>query len=513
MLMPLRDLFRPKGVKIPAHKTRSLRSRLMPVPLPAQLRIPVGDEHEVLVKAGDRLQANQLIATGRDDTARRLYSPAAAVVVTHEMAQALGEDEAAAGFLLLDVLPAEQQQYQHLPAIEDYRSQSPEQILARLDEAGVHSDCPEQIAAAAIVRRGLQAKADTLIINAVESEPWVCADEAMIREQAQLLLDGAAMLQFASAARRCVIALQAGKSESIAALRALLKDSDIELVLAPQRYPAGDPGQLLKRLCGREIPAGANTEAAGAMILGANAARATARAVSEGLADSDHIVTLAGPCLQTPKNFVVPDGCSARHLLQLCGLDEQRLHRVWLGNPLKARLAANLDAPVPRHCKALIAADADLFPPRAEASACIRCGRCADVCPVNLQPQLLEVAAARQDSVQLQQLGLDACIDCAACNLVCPSNRPLLESFRAARTELQLNREQQQLSSHWQQRFQFHQYRIKKNKQAAVEARKNKVADSAPKTESFSRDKARQDIADAVARVQARRAGKQDNQS
>jgi electron transport complex protein RnfC len=416
-------------------------------------------------------------------------------------------------FLILDVLPAAEQQTQQLPVIEDYRSQSAEQILARIHEAGVYSDCPQQLTAAAIVQRGRQAKADTLIINAVESEPWVCADEAMIREQAEQLLDGAAMLQFASHARRCVIAMQAGKTEAIAALRELLQDSDIELVLAPQRYPSGDPGQLVKRICRREIPAGANAESAGAIILGANAARATARAVQQGLADTDHIVTLAGPCLQTPKNFVVPEGCSALHLLQLCGLDSGSLQQLWLGNPLKGMVAANLQAPLPRHCKALIAADAQLFPESETATACIRCGRCADVCPRKLQPQLLELAAARHDSVQLQQLAVDDCIECAACNLVCPSNRPLVESIREARSELRLGKQQQQLGAHWQQRFQYHQYRIKKNREAAAEARSNKAANSHRETESFSRDQARQDIADAVARVQARRAAKDRSKS
>ena len=245
------------------------------------------------------------------------------------------------------------------------------------------------------------------------------------------------------------------------------------------------------------------------ITVNAGTAYAVFRALVLGEPLISRIVTVCGDTLQTPKNFEVLLGTPVAYLFELCGIDYQRLQRTVVGGSMMGITITDLAAPVTKTCNCLVAGSDEEFAPPPPALPCIRCGFCATACPASLQPQQLYLHARNGDLDRTRELGLDACIECGACAWVCPSHIPLVQFYRAAKTELQEREARHQLSQHWQQRYEFHQYRIARNEKrrlALKGARAQAAAAATPAaTPSFDRNKARHDIAAAVARVKSRR--------
>lgn len=179
-----------------------------------------------------------------------------------------------------------------------------------------------------------------------------------------------------------------------------------------------------------------------------------------------------------------------------------------MGGSLRGVALCNIDVPVVKTTNCLIAASNEEFPPAQPERACIRCGFCATVCPASLLPQQLYAFARAQNWQQLQEHGLSDCIECGACAYVCPSHIPLVQYYRVSKSDLREYREQQSRSEQWEQRFHYHQYRIKQEKDEKLDRNSNKTASSNTKTSlaGFSREQAREEIAAAVDRVKSRRA-------
>ncbi len=500
-----------------AHKQESLRSRIMPTPLPETLELSLqqhqGPASIPCVEVGDRVLKYQLLANPADERGVPLHAPTSGSIesIDKTIQPIQGSDPQQAIVLRCDM----QDESVELEPVWDFRTLKHDQLIDKLERAGLCGMGGAGFPTAAKIKRAVEAHADTLIINAAECEPYITCDEALIRERADSVIRGAEILQAASVANRCVIGIESDKREAIAALREQMNTDSIELKLLAPRYPAGDESQLVYAITGREAPESGLPLDVGVLVVNAGTAAAAYDAVVRGQPCINRITTLTGSALQTPKNFEVPIGTPITHLLNLCGVDSKAHHSTILGGSLMGK-PVNPSATVIKktnHC--VIAATCTDIPSREAELPCIRCGFCANVCPSHLLPQQLLYYSKQEDFESLVDHGLTDCIECGACAYVCPSKIPLVQYYRESKDAIRLEQNEMALGDRWQARFQYLQYRRKraaaesnsKKHSAKTSTKKNSVESNERMTAQFSREQAKSEIAAAVARVKRKKSG------
>jgi electron transport complex protein RnfC len=509
MLSKLHAFFeQSRGITLANDKSATLRSRIMPTPLPEFLRISLqqadGKVAQAVVAPGDEVLRYQLLARATSEQGAAVHAPAAGKVVAIEELNALGSEDSVGLCIVIKV--ADEQQDAPLQELDDYRSSSPDTVLDILEKTGLRGGGGIGFPVATKIRLARKHQAHTVIVNAVECAPYQSADEALVREYASEVLNGAKILRHASEAQRCVIAFQHGKPEALQALRdALAKEADqhIELYLAPESYPAGSEEQLVEQITGKQIPSGSTAAELGVLVINAGAARNASLAVSKGIPCSSRIVTLAGNALRTPKNFDAPIGTPVRHLLALCGIDERNSFSTIIGDPLRGHYLYDHDCGIDINTRCIIAADSEEFAPPGEVFPCTRCGDCHTACVLHLQPDVLLRQFEAGNVPELQSAGLADCFECGACTFACPSNIDLASKLAQGKQYLEQSNDQSAVSRLWRERFEAHQQRLQRDKQKAKEPAEAVAV--TPKAETFSRQKAQLDIAAAVARVRAKR--------
>ena len=514
------------GIATDAYKTRSLRSRLMPVPIPEKLVLPLsqnlGVDAIAIVEAGDLVQKFQLLAEAGEPGSVALHAPTSGLVSS--ISNATVADEFGSQRLCIHLQSdGENRAIETVPEA-DYRALDHLQLLERIERAGICGLGGAGFPSAQKLSLGMKSGIDLLIINAVECEPFISADEALIRERGASVVVGAEILKSACLASNCIIVLQEDRADAIEALKKALENSSIELMTLAAGYPVGGEKQIIQAVTGMEVPSHAYPASIGVLVFNAGTAYAVYKAIADGEPCVSRITTLTGAPLQTPKNFETLIGTSVSFLFDLCGIDTTRHTGTIVGGPLMGIQLPTLDVPVMKTSNCLIAMSAAEFPPDEPELACIRCGFCAEACPARLLPQQLYAFSRAHDHEQNLAHGLFDCIECGACAYVCPSHIPLVQYYRSSKAEIRAQQRRQLQSQHWQRQFQQHQYRIKKQQDEAPHQisgdavgplkddepdKKNRSREDGDKTEAvvFSRERAKREIAEAVARVRARKAG------
>ncbi len=499
------------GITPPSNKAATLRSRIMPMPLPARLLLPLQQYREQpaqpCVNVGDRVLKYQLIARGTGASGLNLHAPSSGTITAIDLEvdffikgrtqtaielQTDGEDSA---------LP--------LSGMEEIEAFEAEQIITCVEEAGVCGMGGAGFPSATKLRACLNQEMEYLLINAAECEPYISCDEALLRERASTVVRGAEVIQRACQARQVKIVIESDKADAIAALREALQASTITLCLVSPRYPAGEERQLLRAATGIEISREQLPTDVNCLVFNAGTAAAIYAAVIEGRPCISRIVSLSGAPLQTPKNFEALIGTPISHLLALCGIDKRVHVDTFIGGSMMGMYLPATSLPICKTTNSVVATDNVQFPLPDNELACIRCGYCADACPENLLPQQLLQFSRSRAFEQATDHGLDDCIECGACAYVCPSKIPLVHYYRAAKEEIAAETANKRQGEQRKQRFQYWQYRRKLQQEARQQERADtgKTASLAETNaeEPFSREKARADIAAAVARVKQKR--------
>lgn len=495
----------------PAGKAQSLRSAIMDTPVPDTLFIPLrqhqGSAATPVVRPGDHVMKGQLLARAAQAGDLPVHASSSGRVIGVLDHPFPGEH---AGVEPVVVIETDcEDRWLATRGTQDFASVPRERLLSILQEAGIcglgGAGFPTH------VKLATSRQIDTLVINAVECEPYITADQALIRQFAPQVVAGAMILQRACQARRCLIATQADRTETLQALSAATAGTDIEILTVPVEYPAGSEKLLVRRLTGREIPAGQLPAHLGVLVVNAGTADAARQAVMEGRPLVSRITTLCGGALRTPKNFRVLIGTPVSYLLGLCGVDYGRLERVVVGGPMMGFTLHDLAAPVIKTTNCLVAGTAEDFPPLPLPLPCIRCAACHDACPVNLAPDQLYREIRAADPERAAGSGLDACIDCGACAYVCPSHIPLVAYFKHGKAALADIRASRDVGRARRERYEHRRLRLEREGGARRKAQRRSVAvpqikdQEDPRLVEFSREQARREIAAAVARVRARK--------
>ena len=320
------------------------------------------------------------------------------------------------------------------PAAEaDWQQLSSDEILHRIREAGIvgmgGAAFPGNVKALSAM-----GNIDTLIANACECEPYITADDALLRSAAESVLTGMEILRKVLNPHRAVLAVEDNKQAAIQKVKEILPQfPGIQLRVLPTRYPQGAEKQLIQSITGREVLPGKLPVSVGCAVFNVSTYNAIAQAVTQGRALTQRIVTVTGETVTNPQNFLVPIGTAVEQLIREAGGLRDETERVIAGGPMMGTAIADLAAPVVKATNSVLCLPKDKNG-AAENPVCLRCGKCVGVCPMRLQP--LYMYRYHDDVRQLQRLNLLDCMECGSCAFTCPGKLPLVESFRKSKALL-----------------------------------------------------------------------------
>ncbi|MFJ5455996.1 electron transport complex subunit RsxC [Pectobacterium sp. CHL-2024] len=464
------------GIHPPEMKTQSSQTPLRQIPLPEQFIIPLkqhlGPEGEICVSVGDKVLRGQPLTRGKGRTLP-VHAPTSGTVNAirqHTTAHPSGLSE-----LSIIIVPDGEDRWCERQTFTDYREHSVDTLLAHLHQAGIAGLGGAGFPTAAKLQGGMRG-IETLIINGAECEPYITADDRLMQECAEEIIQGIEILSFLLQPKRILIGIEDNKPEAISALRlALGKRSDMQLRVIPTKYPSGGAKQLTKILTGKEVPFGKHSAAIGVLMQNVGTAFAIKRAVIDGEPLTERVVTLTGEALRQPGNVWARLGTPVRHLLKQGGFHVNKQPMVVMGGPLMGFTLPSLDVPIVKISNCLLAPSHTEMEPVAEEQSCIRCSKCADACPAGLLPQQLYWFSRGQEHEKARNHHLFDCIECGACAYVCPSNIPLVQYYRQEKAEIRAIDEEAQRAAQAKVRFDAKQARLAREK-AARELRHKQAA-------------------------------------
>lgn len=474
------------GLRIESHKAQPLERPIAVLPAPDQVVLALdqgsGERAQAIVTPGTPVRVGTRIAVGRG-AAADLHSPVSGVVSSVGLRPTAtgtgpcvvvendGRDERDSGLAPLD-----------------WAALDPAALLERLAAGGLVGLGGAAFPTAGKLALAREANVEWLLVNGAECEPWICCDDALMRERAADVVLGTRIMLTACGAARATIALEDDKPEARAAVASAVAaagDDRLEVMVLPAAYPLGAEGLLIAAVTGREVPQGALPPAVGVVCQNVGTAAAVARLATEGLPVLTRVVTVTGGGVRRPTNLEARIGTPIAGLIAACdGYDvTQPGLRLIAGGSLTGRALASDAVPVTKGLNCVLVATTTDLPARGAEMPCIRCSDCAAVCPVGLLPQQLHRAAQSDDAAGLARFGLADCIECGCCDYVCPSAIPLTARFRAARERQHLHEAERLRAVDAKRRYERHRRRldeqVEAERRAFEEARRRARGDDA----------------------------------
>ena len=410
-------------------------------PLPKQAIFPlsqhIGAPAKPVVAKGDKVKVGTLLAEAGGFVSAPIYASVSGTVFKVDTAfDATGYRKPV---IIVNVEGDEWEptidRSDKLETLAEHPELTPEEIVERVKVAGVTGMGGAGFPTFIKLCPPPTAKAECVIINAVECEPYITADFRLMMEHADEIIVGLELLMKAAKVDRGYIGIETNKPEAIELLsQKTANDPRIEVVPLKQRYPQGGEKQLVDAVIRRQVPAPPpGPVTVGAVVQNVGTAYAVYEAVMKRKPLFERYTTVTGKQLAKPGNFLVRMGTPMKDLLELCGGIPEGDHKLLAGGPMMGKALNTADVPV---CKGtnsvtLISNDEAV---RKEPDPCIRCGKCVNVCPMGLEPYLLATLSAKKMWDRVEQEDVTSCIECGSCQFTCPSHRPILDNIRLGKS-------------------------------------------------------------------------------
>lgn len=351
----------------------------------------------------------------------------------------------------------------------------------------------------------------TLIVNAVECEPYVQCDLGLLSTYREKLLHDLGWLKQQLGINRLILAAKTTQRDLLQSWEATAKAHDIDIALVEDRYPNGAERRLIEIITGKTIPLNQLPIDLGIVTQNIATVLGVVQAWRDGQPMTSRVVTFAGKGIKNPGNYSVPLGTPIEFCLQQVGHDAANTVQLSEGGHIMSVPIHDLQAPVQASTNCVLALDiSEVPPPAAAEQACIRCGACAEACPEHLLPQQLHWFSKAQDFEKLAHYHLARCIECACCDAVCPSHIPLSQNFAKAKAESRHEQHTTQQALLAKERYNARANRVEQREQALKakrEAKKREVqANKAkPSADEAAKAEKKRAIAEAVLRAKAKR--------
>lgn len=280
-----------------------------------------------------------------------------------------------------------------------------------------------------------------IIVNAAECEPYLTSDHRVMLEEGEALIEGLRILGHVFQQAQLIIGIEDNKMDAYEHLIKLIKTEDrIHIQLLQTKYPQGSEKHLIYAITQREVPSGKLPIEVGCLVHNVDSVVSIYKAITKGEPVMRRIVTVSGQGVSNPCNLEVRIGTSFKQVLEYAGYDPEKTVKVIAGGPMMGTAISDIDVPVTKGTSAILcftAEEAKTY----QMTACIRCGKCIEVCPMQLQPYALHQASIHSDGKAfLSQNGMD-CIECGCCNFVCPAKRNIVQSIRTEKSEVRSKKE------------------------------------------------------------------------
>ena len=393
-----------------------------------------GDAGTICVKVGDYVRKGDPLtkSSGRRDLpASAPTSGTIAKIGLHTAPHQSGLPDTE-----ITITPDGKDEWRERHPIEDFRTKSPEELLSIIHNAGIAGmggagfPADQKIA-------GAVGKTHILIINGSECEPYITCDDRLMRERAEEIIEGVRILQYILKPEVTLIAIEDNKPEAAKAINDAVKEGDDVIVrVLETRYPTGAARPLIRRLTGIEVGYTSRSTDFGIEMQNVATTYAIKRAVEDDEPLVERIVTVTGNNFGRRGNFIVPFGTPVRHILDKCQWHGEARNELILGGPMMGFTVPTPDVSVTKTVNCVFSPDSTEVMSYDNPLECIRCGRCARVCPSRLLPFALVKAAKAGDSEAVQRERIRDCIECGCCAFVCPSRIPLVRYIRIAKARL-----------------------------------------------------------------------------
>lgn len=504
----------PGGIHPPERKDLSNQTAIADMPLADSYVVPVkqhsGAAGEICVAVGEHVLRGQPLTKSGVSMGLPVHAPTSGTV------KAIGPGRIAHPSGMADIViriaaDGQDEAIAHT-GLTDYEQVARADLLERIRAAGIAGLGGAGFPTAQ--KLALQRPIDYLIINGVECEPYISADDRLMREHAQTILDGSKILLHLADAKKGLVAVEDNKPEAIAAFEEALKEyPQFSLRVVPTKYPSGGEKQLIQLLTGRQVPSRGLPIDIGLLMQNVGTAYAVSRAIRHGEPLTQRVVTVTGEAVRRPGNYWVRIGTPVGEVLREAGFERQNdEQRIIMGGPMMGFTLPDTDVPVVKITNCLLLPSVSELAPAQQEMPCIRCGACADVCPAQLLPQQLQWLAKAKDYDGLEQQNLFDCIECGACAYVCPSEIPLVHYYRKAKAEVRNMAREKAKAEIARERFEARQERLEREKEERLE-RHRKAAEARKKAQAeqvkSGGDNPQDAVQAAIARAKARKAAQQ----
>lgn len=457
------------GIHPPSRKERTNQKPVALLDIPDRLYIPlrqhIGVAGKVLVKAGDRVLKGQALTQAENAMAVPVHAPTSGTVLAIELHTSAHPSSLAEPTLILAP-----------DGMDEWRPRKPldpEQVdaytlLERIQESGISgmggAGFPTHI------KVNVKQPVDYLIINAVECEPYITADDLLMQERASDIIAGIGILVKLLNPKAVLIGIEDDKPIAAASLKAAIGQKDNYFVReVPTKYPSGGEKQLIQLLTNKEVPAGRRPLDIGIVMQNVGTAFAIAQAVLDDIPLIHRVVTVAGETLAQQQNVLALIGTPISDLLNACGFQAEPAQRIIVGGPMMGFAIADWSVPVVKTTNCILAPTENELGAAVEEMDCIRCAACADACPASLLPQQLLWYSKAKDQGKLTEYNLSDCIECGACAYVCPSEIPLVHYYRVAKADIRETQREALKAEQAKARFDARTERLERDKQERLE--------------------------------------------
>ena len=389
----------------------------------------IGAPAKMVVQKGDHVLRGQLLGEPGGFVSAAVHSPTSGTV--KDVTTCLGPAGATLPAVVIES-DGEDKAAEPLPPFENWQDADPAALKARVGEAGIVGMGGATFPTFVKLSPPPNVKIDTIILDGVECEPCLTADHRLMLETPEKIVKGAQIIGRILGVKRIIIAIELNKPDAIETMTKAAEGTDVEVAPLVVRYPQGAEKQLIYALTGRKVPSGGLPAAVGCVVSNVGTTAAIYEAVCLGKPLYERVTTVTGTPVVKPGNYRFRVGTLYRTALELCGGVSEDPAKIISGGPMMGMAVYSLDIPVMKGTSGILLLNRDELV-QYSPSACLRCGRCNDVCPMSMMPGILSAQIEHQKFELAEKWHVMDCIECGSCAYICPAGRPLVQHMRRAK--------------------------------------------------------------------------------